>query len=241
MKCEGLGSRSDAILFGPIAEVRDVLESFLNDRMLLEDIPMGRVADVEMNEFSFPMLYLWRREEADSGGPGRFRAGVGASSCFIPYDSPLGGVHLVVSAPGKALPLAGGLSGGLPAGTQHDVLLRSTSVHRAFAGGHIPASLADLGGTADVLPTHHETDLGADDVYFTHWQGGGGYGDPLLREPSAVAADVIAHKVSRRGADEVYGVVLDADGAVEETLTRTRRSALRRSRAGVEHEVEVNA
>src|SRR5689334_24860256 len=36
-------------------------------------IPMGRVADVEMNEFAFPMLYLWRREEADSGGPGRFR------------------------------------------------------------------------------------------------------------------------------------------------------------------------
>ena len=65
----------------------------------------------EMNEFAFPMLYLWRREEADSGGPGRYRGGVGASSCFIPYDSPLGGVHLVVSAPGKALPLAAGLSG----------------------------------------------------------------------------------------------------------------------------------
>ncbi len=203
-------------------------------------IPMGRVADVEMNEFAFPMLYLWRREEPDSGGPGRFRGGVGASSCFIPYDSPLGGVHLVVSAPGKALPLAGGLSGGLPAGTQHDVLVRDTDVHARFAAGRIPSSLDELTGTTDLVPTHHETDLGAADVYYTHWQGGGGYGDPLRRDPAAVAADVAAHKVSAAGAHEVYGVVVDDRGAVDEDATTTRRAALRRSRAGLEAE-EVTA
>ena len=160
-------------------------------------IPMGRVADVEMNEFAFPMLYLWRREEPDSGGPGRFRGGVGASSCFVPHDSPIGGVHLVVSAPGKALPLASGLSGGLPAGTQHDVLLRGTDVAALFAAGRMPGSLTDLAGDTDLLPAHHETDLGPDDVYYTHWQGGGGYGDPLRRDPAAVASDLRAHKVSR--------------------------------------------
>jgi N-methylhydantoinase B len=197
-------------------------------------IPMGRVADVEMNEFAFPMLYLWRREEADSGGPGRYRGGVGASSCFIPHDSPLGGVHLVVSAPGKALPLASGLSGGLPAGTQHDVLLRGSSVRAGFAEGRIPASLEELRGERDLLPAHHETDLGPDDVYYTHWQGGGGYGDPLRREPAAVAADVLAHKVSRQGADEVYGVVLDEGGHPDVDATTRRRTGLRRSRAGLE-------
>jgi N-methylhydantoinase B len=201
---------------------------------------MGRVADVEMNEFAFPMLYLWRREEPDSGGPGRFRGGVGASSCFVPHDSPIGGVHLVVSAPGKALPLASGLSGGLPAGTQHDVLLRGTDVAALFAAGRIPGSLTDLAGDTDLLPAHHETDLGPDDVYYTHWQGGGGYGDPLRRAPAAVAADLRAHKVSRGGAEEVYGVVFDADGAVDEAATTTRRAALRRSRAGLDIE-EVTA
>jgi N-methylhydantoinase B len=199
-------------------------------------IPMGRVADVEMNEFAFPMLYLWRREEADSGGPGRFRGGVGASSCFIPYDSPLGGVHLVVSAPGKALPLAAGLSGGLPAGTQHDVLLRGTGVHGELARGRIPSTLDDLGGDRELLPAHHETDLGSDDVYFTHWQGGGGYGDPLLREPAAVEVDVLAHKVSREGAADVYGVVLDDTGQVDADATAHRRRVLRRRRAGLETE-----
>ena len=203
-------------------------------------IPMGRVADVEMNEFAFPMLYLWRREEADSGGPGRFRGGVGASSCFIPYDSPLGGVHLVVSAPGKALPLASGLSGGLPAGTQHDVLVRGTDVLDQLAAGRIPGALSELSGSTDLLPAHHETDLGASDVYYTHWQGGGGYGDPLRREPAAVAADVLGHKVSAQGAYEVYGVVLNDHGEPERSATSTRRAALRRSRAGLDAE-EVTA
>ena len=218
----GLGARSDA----------DGV-----DTGGLACIPMGRVADVEMNEFAFPMLYLWRREEADSGGPGRYRGGVGASSCFIPHDSPLGGVHLVVSAPGKALPLASGLSGGLPAGTQHDVLLRDTSVRAALAEGRIPSSLEELDGDHDPLPTHHETDLGPDDVYYTHWQGGGGYGDPVLREPAAVAQDVVSHKVTRRGAYEVYGVVLDDRGAADEEATRQRRAELRRTRAGLDEEV----
>jgi N-methylhydantoinase B len=187
-----------------------------------------------MNEFAFPMLYLWRREEADSGGPGRYRGGVGASSCFIPYDSPLGGVHLVVSAPGKALPLAAGLSGGLPAGTQHDVLMRGTGVRATLAGGRVPASLDDIGGAQELVPAHHETDLGPDDVYFTHWQGGGGYGDALLRDPAAVAADVAARKVSARAAADVYGVSLAPGGAVDLTETESNRAVLRRRRAGLE-------
>lgn len=196
-------------------------------------IPMGRIADSEMNEFAFPMLYLWRREEADSGGPGRFRGGVGASSCFIPWDSPIGGVHLVVSAPGKALPLATGVSGGLPAGTQFDVLIRESRVRELLASGRIPRSIDELGGEEQLVPTHHETDLGPSDVYFTHWQGGGGYGDPLLREPELVARDVLARKVSPSASFEVYGVVLAGDGAVDVEATESARSERRRTRAGI--------
>ncbi|CAM5528613.1 hydantoinase B/oxoprolinase family protein [Eoetvoesiella caeni] len=199
----------------------------------LNCIPMGRVADVEINEFSFPMLYLWRREEMDSGGPGRFRGGAGGSSCFIPYDSPIGGVHLVVSATGKALPQATGLSGGYPAGTQYDVLLRGTNARKMLAGGRIPGSLDDLEGTADVLQQHLETHLNDEDVYFTHWQGGGGYGDPLLRNPVLVARDVAKQKVSKRAALEVYGVALAANGTVDVSATEDARQAMREKRAAV--------
>lgn len=47
-------------------------------------IPMGRIPDTEMSEFLYPMLVLWRREETDSGGPGRMRGGVSASLAFTP-------------------------------------------------------------------------------------------------------------------------------------------------------------
>jgi N-methylhydantoinase B len=208
-------------------------------------IPMGRVADVEINEFAFPMLYLWRREEMDSGGPGRWRGGVGASSCFIPYDSPLDSVHLVVSATGKTIPQAPGLSGGYPAATQWDVLIRDATVREQLAAGHIPRSLEELGGAAHELPTHLETDLAADDVYFTHWQGGGGLGDPLLREPDLVALDVRLKKVSRRGAEDVYGVILDDKDEADLAATAANRRDLRRRRAGLDldtpaHELEAH-
>lgn len=196
-------------------------------------IAMGRVADAEMNEFSFPILYLWRREETDSGGAGRFRGGLGGSSCFIPHDSPVEQIHLVLSATGKALPQAPGLSGGHPANTQFDVLVRGSNVASLFAGKRIPASLEELGGDPQVMPAHLETDLNTQDVYFTHWQGGGGYGDPLLRDPHRVAIDVERRRVSAAAASTLYGVIMDDDGGVDEVHTTARRNTLRHERAGV--------
>jgi len=205
----------------------------------LNCIPMGRVADVEINEFAFPMLYLWRREEVDSGGPGRYRGGVGGSSCFVTHDAPLGGVHLVVSAPGKAVPQAPGMSGGYPAATQYDVLIRNAAVRDIFSSGRIPASLDEIGGVADVLPSHIETNLAVTDVYYTHWQGGGGYGDPLLREPQRVALDVSNYKVSLRAARDVYGVLLDASGAVDSQATVAHRLQLRQDRVNPPSPINV--
>jgi N-methylhydantoinase B len=42
------------------------------------------------------------------------------------------------------------------------------------------------------------------------WQGGGGYGDPLSRDPEAVARDVREQRVTADAARSVYGVVLAA-------------------------------
>jgi N-methylhydantoinase B len=193
-------------------------------------IPMGRVADVEMNEFAFPILYLWRREEIDSGGPGRFRGGLSASSCFILHDTPIKTMHLVVSASGKALPQASGASGGYPGNTQYDVITRDSSVRASFASGRVPGDLDQLGGTPEEVPPEYETDMSWDDVYYTNWQGGGGYGDPLMRDPNDVARDVAEEKVSPRGAREAYGVVLARDGSVDETATLKSREESRVAR-----------
>ncbi len=64
--------------------------------------------------------------------------------------------------------------------------------------------------------------------------GGGGWGDPLEREPELVALDVLQGKVSARSAREDYGIVLatNADGEprVEAAATTTLRERLRSSR-----------
>ena len=194
-------------------------------------IPMGRVPDVEMSEFSYPMLYLWRREEPDSGGPGRYRGGLGGSSAFIVHDSPAPALALVVSGSGKALPQSSGMSGGYPANTQYDVAVRNSDIGRLIRSGTMATDLDQIAGDHEIMPPHLETTLGPEDVYFLAWQGGGGYGDPLRRDPEAVVADLRAGKVSVTAAQDVYGVELDADGGVDEDGTTQRRLALRHERA----------
>lgn len=54
--------------------------------------------------------------------------------------------------------------------------------------------------------------------------GGGGYGDPLRRRVAAVLEDVRNGLVSPQGAALEYGVVLDADGQLNETATRLARA-----------------
>jgi hypothetical protein len=60
--------------------------------------------------------------------------------------------------------------------------------------------------------------------------GGGGWGDPLDREAEIVRWDVIEGYVSRRAAQESYGVVLTDELALDATATDTLRQKLRAER-----------
>ncbi len=196
----------------------------------MQNISQARIADVEMNEFAYPILYLWRREEPDSGGPGRFRGGLGGSSAFILHDAPLQRMSVTVSSTGKAVPQAPGLSGGYPGNTTHDLVIRRSSVREQLGRGEIPSGLDHVGGEVEPMPPELDTELGWADVYYMNWPGGGGYGDPLLREPQLVARDVAEGKVSREAASTVYGVVLDDMEAVDAGATEARRRQLRSER-----------
>jgi N-methylhydantoinase B len=64
--------------------------------------------------------------------------------------------------------------------------------------------------------------------------GGGGYGDPLERDPAVVLDDVLGKKVSPAAARDDYGVVLDGGGrVVDETATAALRQRLREGRGPV--------
>ena len=63
--------------------------------------------------------------------------------------------------------------------------------------------------------------------------GGGGWGDPLEREPELVALDVLQGKVSFEAARRDYGVVLEeraGEYMVNERATQALRSELRGKR-----------
>lgn len=191
-------------------------------------IPMGRLPDVEMTEHLYPLLNLWRREEPDTGGPGRRRGGLSGSAAYVPHgtDRPVG---LVVGSPGKAVSQNGGMSGGYPGNTAVGVIARSTGINDRLANGDAPFDLATLSGDQQLIPCYGETYIEPGDVLYMNWQSGGGYGDPLLREPELVARDLVEGKVTVQGAEDSYGTVI-RDGRVDAEATIARREQLRRER-----------
>ena len=70
------------------------------------------------------------------------------------------------------------------------------------------------------------------DVLLMESSGGGGFGDPLGRDPARVAADVRDGYVTVRAAAAIYGVIL-RDGAPDDAATIARRAQLRRTRVRV--------
>jgi N-methylhydantoinase B len=55
------------------------------------------------------------------------------------------------------------------------------------------------------MPSMFSTTIQAGDVYVHRTAGGGGWGDPRLRDPAAVAEDVADGKVTPEAAKELYG------------------------------------
>ena len=68
------------------------------------------------------------------------------------------------------------------------------------------------------------------DVVVMRSAGGGGYGDPLDRDPDTVAVDVSKGYVGVDRARDGYGVVLDDSGRVDRNATETLRAGLRAKR-----------
>jgi N-methylhydantoinase B len=189
------------------------------------------VANVEHTESLFPLLYLYRRQEPDTGGPGRRRGGVGVSYAIVPH-----GVDRIETVSphfsGGIEPESAGLAGGYPGATNAARLSVGSGVRARLAGGRAVGGPADVPRPGPLLPEVARFTLGADDVLEIVTTGGGGFGDPIEREPERVGADVRAGLVSPAEAARVYGVVAAVDGTVDTTATRASRAGIRIERSG---------
>jgi N-methylhydantoinase B len=194
-------------------------------------IPMGRVPDAEVTELLYPLLVLWRREERDSGGAGRQRGGTSCAVAMTPHGTSLP-AHVVMSTSGKATAQNPGLAGGYPGSLGHDVIVQGAAVDAMLARGQMPTALDELAGDAEATQCFATSMLAPGDVLYLNCQGGGGYGDPILRDPDLVAQDFEDGLISAGAARAIYGVTFAADGTVDTSATDAMRESMRQARLG---------
>jgi N-methylhydantoinase B len=164
----------------------------------------GANTPVEIMENDTPLLVESRELLPDSGGPGRYKGGLGRRVVFrVPDDryAPSGPVNLGIQSGRFRYPPEG------------------------LFGGSDGAKARFLVNDEDGNP-YGLTQLSPGDRVVMDAAGGGGYGAPLERDPALVAADVAEGYVSRESAREDYGVVIDPEtGAVDEVATASLRKS----------------
>lgn len=166
-----------------------------------------RNTPIELLEARYPLFFDYFSLRPDSGGAGRFRGGLGVELAVrARYPA---AVNFNIERT-KCPPW--GLWGGRP-GT-----VGEARVERASG---LPGESVTKRTRYPIVPEDRVVFLTA---------GGGGWGDPLEREPEAVARDVRGGYISSGEAAD-YGVVLDpATGEVNLKATETLRARLRRER-----------
>jgi N-methylhydantoinase B len=182
--------------------------------------PVPCIADVERNEQAVPLFYFYRRLARDTGGAGTYRGGLSAEVALT-----LGGVEAadaLIMTHGAEVPNTAGIFGGYPG---------ATVVQRWGEQAAKDGILRDNVDWTMFGPKPGLIRMKRGDVFAVSWQGGGGFGDPLDRDPAAVLADLRRGLISDQAASEVYGVVI-ARGAVDQTATAEHRNTIRRARIG---------
>lgn len=206
--------------------------------------------DIETVEADIPVVHLRKEYVTDSGGAGRYRGGAGTIE-----DTywPTAVCHFMTAPRTKTANGQGALGGGAggPVGIwswsdfrPDGQNLGTLDVAPALRGSTPVSGMMD--------PATHELD---ENGAFFHWgaqnpwvtlpdalwrtlsDGGGGWGDPLERDPASVARDVRDGYVSVAGAERDYGVIVTGDPesdpeAVAVDVAAT--AASRAKRAGVQ-------
>jgi N-methylhydantoinase B len=187
------------------------------------DTPMGAIPNVETLERSGPVLYLFRRQVPDSGGPGTHRGGVSAEVAFTLHKAPDGRLTAVLLGTGAEPAQIQGVFGGLP-GCNTLFELRTDTRVQEYLREAVPTGLDQLGGEVRHMPPQGLFEIDAASVFHTRADGGGGLGNPLRRPVERVLADVRAGLVTREQARERYGVVVDEQARVDVEATARLRA-----------------
>ncbi len=164
---------------------------------------------VEVIEAENPLQVECFEFVTDRAGPGKFRGGVPYRRAYRFLEREA--ILQVRTDRRETLPY--GLYGGRPGRASRNVLNPDRE--------------------ATELDSKLIMNLERGDVFMHEMPGGGGWGDPLERDPERVLEDVRNEFVSIEGAARDYGVVVCGESlTIDGAATATRREALRESRGG---------
>ena len=166
---------------------------------------MCRQDSIEVDELSHPLFVPCRKLIPDTEGAGTYRGAPSIEVEFGPADN--NSLRVLYVADGTINPAAGAC-GGLPGG---------------------PVRVFKRGGNSNVTaqPAYGDVELIPGETIISISSGGGGYGPPAARDAKRVKHDHDEGWITRKRAKEVYGVVLDDTGAVNEAATEARRGQIR--------------
>lgn len=186
---------------------------------------LGFMANVESQEWKVPILYQFRRQLIDSGGAGKHRGGLSVMVAFGPHKTEKL-LFKGINAAGTDQSNASGIDGGYPGGGSQVILIHDADTEQWLHQAEVPIGYLEMGKGMTYLTSKSDGQLGTRDLLLFYPPGGGGYGDPLDRDPQRVKEDVLNKAVSAEWARKHYGVVLNENLEIDETQTHQERQQI---------------
>ena len=169
--------------------------------------PEFMAVPAEYMETYYPMLVDEYSVRPDSCGAGQFRGGCGIKKVYRFLAD-----GAITYQDDRAATFPYGVAGGKPGASSRKTLVRADG------------TTVEMPSKVRGVPVYEGDRL----VFET--AGAGGVGDPLERDPEAVAKDVRWKLVSPEAAEREHGVVLADDGSVDASATEARREEIRGGR-----------
>lgn len=202
----GYDENGDFISFRDITGAGSGARSFADGDDTVYFAPDSRNMPGEVTEQLFPLRFERIGLRPDSGGPGKYRGGMGyIRDLRILFDCTL----VVIADRGQLNPW--GVAGGKAGASARRILNPGTPEAR-----DLPSMLAP-------------TAVKAGDLLRVMTCGGGGWGDPLERDPEAVRIDFMRGLVTASAAHDHYGVVFRGEGleaVIDEAATERRKAEI---------------
>lgn len=173
---------------------------------------------VEGQERAIPVVVTEFEIQQDSPGPGKWRGGAGVRKTSVLLDCDKSVLSYVCD---RERAIVWGIKGGSPSMPHGLHLVRNGQDHEDWMGS-----------------IFSDEPIFSGDVFSRPTAGGGGYGDPLERDPAAVLEDVIDEYVSVERAAKDYGVVIKpidpeiCEYEIDMGATEAARAEIRATRAG---------